>query len=109
MDLRDVAGKLFGGSGFEQLDDPVVLGVVDRAERLAPVPQGELEQPEPVDAQELLEEGAGFQLKVRLMEGQIDAVVLVVGNVLGAGVHPGVEILQAGNVLRRYAGGTRCG
>lgn len=58
----------------------------------------------PVDAQELLEEGAGFQLKVRLMEGQIDAVVLVVGNVLGAGVHPGVEILQAGNVLRRYAG-----
>ncbi len=46
----------------------------------------------------------GFQLKVRLMEGQIDAVVLVVGNVLGAGVHPGVEILQAGNVLRRYAG-----
>ena len=80
-----------------------MLGVVDRAERLAPVPQ-ELEQPEPVDAQELLEEGAGFQLKVRLMEGQIDAVVLVVGNVLGAGVHPGVEILQAGNVLRRYAG-----
>ena len=78
------------------LDDPAVLGVVDRAERLAPVPQGELEQPEPVDAQELLEEGAGFQLKVRLMEGQIDAVVLVVGNVLGAGVHPGVEILQAG-------------
>ena len=56
MDLRDVAGKLFGGSGFEQLDDPVVLGVVDRAERLAPVPQGELEQPQPVDAQELLEE-----------------------------------------------------
>ena len=52
------------------------------------------------------EEGAGFQLKVRLMEGQIDAVVLVVGNVLGAGVHPGVEILQAGNVLRRYAGNT---
>ena len=104
MDLRDVAGKLFGGSGFEQLDDPAVLGVVDRAERLAPVPQGELEQPEPVDAQELLEEGAGFQLKVRLMEGQIDAVVLVVGNVLGAGVHPGVEILQA--ALR---GGIRCG
>ena len=25
MDLRDVAGKLFGGSGFEQLDDPAVL------------------------------------------------------------------------------------
>lgn len=60
----------------------------------------------PVDAQELLEEGAGFQLKVRLMEGQIDAVVLVVGNVLGARVHPGVEILQAGNMLRRYAGNT---
>ena len=65
MDLRDVAGKLFGGSGFEQLDDPVVLGVVDPRRTPCPSPSGRTEQPEPVDAQELLEEGAGFQLKVR--------------------------------------------
>ena len=38
------------------------------------------------------------------MESQIDAVVLVAGNVLRSWVHPGVELFEAGDVARRHAG-----